>query len=279
MKPAIPVAPVPVRAEAQVLSNADDGGGNRRLKLALPEWPGAQPGQFVMISPGAQSQVWRTDPLLPRPMAVYRSTDAGAAAGELEVLYKVVGRGTALLAEAGAGQRLRVVGPLGVGFAVPERDDAAILVGGGTGIASLYELARVASASCSVPPRVLLGGRRETDLMGRQDFAGLDVDLRLATEDGRGGHRGLVTALLESALKEAVGTVHACGPTPMMRRCAEIAEAHGAACRVSLENGMACGFGVCLGCAVPCADRAGFALVCRDGPVFDSQAVRWEGLP
>jgi dihydroorotate dehydrogenase electron transfer subunit len=64
----------------------------------------------------------------------------------------------------------------------------------------------------------------------------------------------------------------------MMQRCAEIAEARGAACSASLENPMACGFGVCLGCAAPLRE-GGFALVCRDGPVFDARAVAWEGLP
>ena len=64
----------------------------------------------------------------------------------------------------------------------------------------------------------------------------------------------------------------------MMRRSAEIAAAADAACFASLENVMACGFGVCLGCAVPRADE-GYELVCRDGPVFEQAALRWEGLP
>jgi NAD(P)H-flavin reductase len=72
--------------------------------------------------------------------------------------------------------------------------------------------------------------------------------------------------------------VYACGPTPMMRRAAEISEANGLPCLVSLENRMACGFGVCLGCAVPRTDE-GYHLVCRDGPVFESGALSWEGLP
>jgi dihydroorotate dehydrogenase electron transfer subunit len=64
----------------------------------------------------------------------------------------------------------------------------------------------------------------------------------------------------------------------MMRRCAEVAALHGAACCVSLENPMACGFGVCLGCAAPLAG-GGFALVCRDGPVFPAESVDWARLP
>ena len=96
---------------------------------------------------------------------------------------------------------------------------------------------------------------------------------------GSRGARGLVTELLEAALDEAgPACIYACGPTPMMRRCAEIAAARGRPCIASLENQMACGFGVCLGCAVPLA-AGGFALLCRDGPMLAADAVAWEALP
>jgi dihydroorotate dehydrogenase electron transfer subunit len=87
-----------------------------------------------------------------------------------------------------------------------------------------------------------------------------------------------VTELLAQALAAEPGAVvYACGPTPMMRAAAALAREHGARCAVSLENPMACGFGVCLGCAAPLA-AGGVALVCRDGPVFDAEAVDWENL-
>jgi dihydroorotate dehydrogenase electron transfer subunit len=197
----------------------------------------------------------------------------------VEILYKVSGRGTQLLAGARPGERVRLVGPLGIGFPVPGVGQRALLVGGGTGIASLHDLA--AAARARGPVAVLLGARTASDLMGRADFAALGVELRLATEDGSAGRQGLVTALLEEALAESGAgdsRVYACGPTAMMRRAAEIAASRGRSCVVSLENRMACGFGVCLGCAVPRAG-GGFALVCRDGPVLDAAAVRWEAVP
>jgi len=268
--------PLAIRVDAEVRANADEGGPNRRLVLAVPGWPGAAPGQFAMLSPGPRGAAERLDPLLPRPMAVYRSaSEPGGAA--VEILYKVSGRGTRLLADTRPGERLRLVGPLGVGFPLPAPGQRAVLVGGGTGVASLFELA--AAARARGPVVVLLGARSAGDLMGRADFAALGVELRIATEDGTSGLRGLVTALLEEALS-APGDdlVYACGPTPMMRRAAAIAAARGRRCLVSLENRMACGFGVCLGCAVPRAG-GGFALVCRDGPVLDAEAVRWEEAP
>jgi dihydroorotate dehydrogenase electron transfer subunit len=208
-------------------------------------------------------------------MAIYRTrpVDDGL---ELEILYKVSGRGTRLLAAGEPGERIRVVGPLGEGFRPPGDAEHAILVGGGTGIASLFELASSAGGRVTV----ILGARSADALMAVEDFEKLEVDLRVCTEDGSQGQRGLVTDVLSELLEASDGAarVYACGPTPMMQRCAEIAEQLSTPCQVSLENGMACGFGVCLGCAVPLAE-GGYALVCRQGPVFESEELAWEGLP
>jgi dihydroorotate dehydrogenase electron transfer subunit len=259
-----------------VVENRDEGGANRRLRLAVDGWRGFGPGQFVMLSPGARADVPRSDPLLPRPMAVYRA-ETGASGAEVEILYKLSGRGTRLLADALPGQQVGFVGPLGRSFELPAAGERAVLVAGGTGIASVYELAARARENTRVT--VLLGARTREDLMGVEDFEALGVALRIASEDGSAGERGLVTALLEDELAAGDSSrVYACGPTPMMRRCAEIASAHARPCVVSLENNMACGFGVCLGCAAPLS-AGGFALVCRDGPMFDADRVAWEGLP
>jgi dihydroorotate dehydrogenase electron transfer subunit len=205
-------------------------------------------------------------------MAVYR--DFG---DEVEILFKRSGRGTALLGEARPGECVRLVGPLGRPFAPPRPGERALLVGGGTGVASLYELARKLLPSNEMA--ILLGARSAADLMGRADFDAFGDCVRLATEDGSAGERGLVTGLLEAELaRGGPARVYACGPTPMMRRCADLAAAAGAAACASLENHMACGFGVCLGCAVPLR-AGGFGLVCRDGPVFATGDVVWEGLP
>jgi dihydroorotate dehydrogenase electron transfer subunit len=271
-----PAAPRPLRVDAEVTGNREEGGANLRLRLRVPGWPGFLPGQFVMLSPGARTAVERTDPLLPRPMAVYREAPGGSG-GEIEVLYRRVGRGTRLLAETAPGQKLRLVGPLGRAFPAPGPGERALLVAGGTGIASVYELAARSRAAASVT--VLLGARTAADLMGEADFAALGVPLRVATEDGSRGERGLVTALLEQELAGPdAARVYACGPNAMMRRVAQITAARSRPCVVSLENRMACGFGVCLGCAAPVAG-GGYALVCRDGPAFDAARVVWEGLP
>jgi len=232
-----------------------------RLVVELPHWPGHEPGQFAMLTldPSGTS----TDPLLPRPMAVF-----GGDSASLEFRYKVVGRGTARMAELRPGDPVGVLGPLGRGFPVP--DAPTTLVGGGTGIASLYELA----SRYPDRVRVLLGARSADELLARDAFERLKAPLRLVTEDGSAGDRGRVTDYLAPAAGERV---YACGPTPMMRRAFEIAQAKGASCFVSLESPMACGVGICLGCAVP--TDVGFRYVCTHGPVFRADQLEWQGIP
>lgn len=270
---------LPLRARMTVLRNEALSATSYCMRLAAPGWPGAEPGQFVMLSPGTVSDAVRFDPLLPRPMAVFRTGAGGGAEVWIEVLYKVSGRGTRLLADAREGDQVFTVGPLGRPFRPPDAGVAgsALLIGGGTGIASLFDLAAV--CALQRPVHVLLGARTEDDLMAQDAFAALaGVRLKVATEDGSAGHRGRVTECLEQALQGGpVAHVYACGPTPMMERAAEIADRAGVGCTVSLENTMACGFGVCLGCAVPTRDGR-FALVCRDGPVMAAERVSWSGL-
>lgn len=284
MSTAIESENAPIRGRARVISNVSDGSG-RKLLLAMPGWPGAIPGQFLMIGAGAEAGVPRRDPLLPRPMAVFRDLGPDPVDGDgigerqVELLYRVVGRGTTLLAETLPGQSISVVGPLGRGFPIEADGGLAILVGGGSGIASLYELAR-ALIEKGRAVLVILGARSKPDLLARSDFAALDVELVCTTEDGSDGIHGRVTEPLEVRLSalDRGATVFAVGPTPMMKACAELAANHSVDCFVSLENPMACGFGVCLGCAAPRAS-GGFSLVCREGPVFDAREIDWEGLP
>jgi dihydroorotate dehydrogenase electron transfer subunit len=263
----------PIRARAQVVEQRREG-SCQRIVLRAPSWPGFAPGQFLMLSPGPLGPVPRHDPLLPRPMAVYRASSLREGAADVEVLYKRTGRGTSLLADARPGEEVGFVGPLGRGFPFPACNTRPILLGGGTGIASLYELA--ARLSPAAAPLVLLGARSADEVMGLDDFRALGVALEIATEDGSLGRRGLATELLERALTHGGPlTLYACGPTAMMRRAAALARQVNQPCFVSLENPMACGFGVCLGCAVPRAE-GGFRLVCRDGPVFEAREIAWE---
>jgi dihydroorotate dehydrogenase electron transfer subunit len=121
---------------------------------------------------------------------------------------------------------------------------------------------------------VFLGGRTAQDLPHAAEIERLGVRLHLTTDDGSRGRHGLVTGALEARLDEVGGrpTLMACGPDPMLQAVARVARRRDLPCHVSLEAAMACGLGVCLGCAVPARSRP-FVYVCTDGPVFNATEV------
>jgi dihydroorotate dehydrogenase electron transfer subunit len=271
--------------------------------------PGFSPGQFVMVRPTAVG-----DPFLPRAFSIQRSGPAPHGAGarrgagaqrrrgagaEIEFVYRALGRGTTLLSALGRGNAMEILGPLGRGFR--PGTGPAILVGGGVGIPPLVALAESLAAARhrrAAPrpkrdsglgtrdsgPLALVGGRTKQDVLGAADFRRAGCRVEVATDDGSMGRRGLVTDLLEAALgKTGDGneggrpTVYACGPEGMLKAVHRIALAAGLPCQLSLEANMACGFGGCMGCAIPVRGEGmgAYKLCCKDGPVFDARELRW----
>ena len=235
----------------------------------------ARAGQF------AQIRVPGDAVFLPRPFSFLAAEDDRCA-----FLSRAVGPGTRALAGLAHGTELELLGPLGRGFDLAAAAAGeVVLVGGGVGVPPLVH------AASELAPRTgtaLIGAARGELLLCEEELATLGWQVRVATDDGSRGHHGFVTELLEQALPPVPGqgaqppTVLACGPHPMLRRCAELAAATGAACQVALEEPMACGFGVCLGCAIRVHSRnpddppgPAYALVCRDGPVFPAAQVLW----
>jgi dihydroorotate dehydrogenase electron transfer subunit len=259
--------------DRKILYNRAIGSGYFRLAI---EWetPVIAPGQFVML--GVSGSM---DPFLRRPFGICNvlgedKLGRGFRGRGIEILYRVVGRGTSLLSLKSSGDVINVLGPLGNGFPSPAKGKRPILVAGGVGVAPLYMLALHTDRGA-----LLFGARsgQETSLIrgikGREGFK-----VMVSTEDGTVGEKGLVTGLLK---KEISGDsiVYACGPINMLKAVADIAGRKGATCLVSLERPMACGIGVCLGCAVKSKthndDEAPYRMVCRDGPVFDSEEIDW----
>jgi dihydroorotate dehydrogenase electron transfer subunit len=231
----------------------------------------ASPGQFVMIRVGSA-----LEPLLRRPFSI-----GGTLQGELLlIIYKVVGRGTALMAEAEKGAHLAVLGPLGRGFSQPRPGKRPILAAGGIGIAPLIFLAQTLSTSNLL---FLAGYRRAAEMVPFDNFGLTDKNLSIATDDGSAGHHGFVTDLLEthiSQAKKASAIVYACGPAAMLKKVAALTILSQTSCQMSLEANMACGIGACQGCAVKASvpDRLTYYLVCKDGPIFPARAIDWETL-
>lgn len=247
---------------APLLRRDSIGSAYHVLTFDVPEPVDALPGQFVMVR-GAQ---WGDAPLLPRPMS-YLS--AGAAPS---ILIKVVGDGTRRMARAVPGEPFTLLGPLGLPWRAANPARRPLLVAGGVGIAPLLFLARSLSAK-GVRPLGIYGGRSRKDLPLDDDFAD-HCDVIYTTEDGSRGTRGRVTDVLGELVGPDV-EVFTCGPDRMMAAVARLCAAHDVPCEVSLEAPMACGYGVCLGCAVPTTD-GGFLYACTQGPCVDAKRVDFE---
>jgi len=248
---------------ARVASNRSVADGYYVLEIEAPDVAGrAEAGQFVMIRPPGD----RYDPLLPRAFSM-----AARSRDTLTFVYKVVGRMTTILSHLRPGEGLAVWGPLGRGFPL-SGGRRYLLLGGGTGIAPLLDVATELSAR-NARYVLVCGGRSGSDLAFVERFeAGRDC--LFYTEDGSLGTRGLVTEFLERTPLDGETVVFACGPTPMLRGVSALAMERGVRCLVSVETPMACGLGTCLGCTLPRREGEGYVRTCTEGPVFDVTEVR-----
>ena len=216
--------------------------------------PLGRAGQFFMLRvPGA------LDPLLGRPISIC-AIDAGS--GETAFVYQAIGRGTAQFAAMLPGQTIEAQGPYGNGFTLA--DGHAVVLGGGIGTAPMLQLVKELRASD--PDRridVFLGFREEAYLVSDFERFSDSVTVNVG---------GIVTDAVDFSQN---ATYYACGPSPMLRAAARLADEANANLFVSLEKHMACGVGACLGCT--CQTKSGRKRVCKDGPVFDYREVR-DGL-
>lgn len=231
------------------------------LRLKPPKPIPALPGQFAMLKATEVSY----HPLLLRPMSILSAGD------ELTFLIRRCGQGTELLTSLRPDQAVTVIGPVGQGWPEPKKE-SLIFVAGGVGLAPLLFAARHLSADQGQKPVFLYGAKNSSDLVLLDEIEKV-AELRIATDDGSRGHHGLVTELLDSAIKETEHTeIWTCGPEKMMDTVVSIAFKHNVDCTVSVESRMACGRGLCLGCARE--DASGVPkYVCKDGPVFDAKVL------
>jgi len=202
-----------------------------------------QPGQFVMV--------W-----IPR-LDEKPYTLSAVTAEYVEITIRRRGPFSSRLMELRPGERVGLRGPYGKGF-VAQPDP--IIVAGGCGLAPLAPL------KDSLPDAPLICGAQTADeLMFRQRFP----DMQICTDDGSAGYHGFPTDLLRECLeKSRQHTVYTCGPEAMMYAVFSVCEEYAVPCQAGMERYMKCGFGVCGQCT--CDDQ----LVCLDGPVFDSEALR-----
>lgn len=266
---------------AEVLSNKNITLNYFQIILNSPQiCQDAHPGQFVHIKVTAGSVF-----LLRRPFSIHNTEDE-----KLEILYQVVGKGTDLLSQKEKSEKLDLLGPLGQGFELKENFGKVILVAGGIGVAPLYFLAKRllnhdSKISGQTPPKsrrpkitLFLGAQTRKQILCAQDFKNLGATVKIATEDGSWGYKGLVSDFLAETLLRysKPDLVFACGPVPMLKKIAQLSRKYRVPSQVSLEQTMGCGIGACRGCVVRA--REGYLRVCKDGPVFRVNQILWDRL-
>ena len=268
--------------DCEIVEQIEIGPGVFRTNLRGPEIArDACPGQFVNVRVAEC-----LDPLLRRPFSIHA---ASPERGVFSLLYVVRGRGTKLLKAMQPGNSVSVVGPLGRGFDLGDSPEAEhVVVAGGCGAAPLHFLcdALCRKWDCS-RVTVLAGAQCKDAVLCETEFRAHGVEVGISTDDGSYGYHGFVTQLLEQHLIQtgnrqlptANVRVYTCGPHSMLKEVARISGAAGvASCQVSLENVMACGIGVCMGCVQKIKDSHGWhhERVCSEGPVFEAKDVIWE---
>lgn len=228
------------------------------LRLAGPTGALTMPGQFVNILLDGF--------YLRRPISVCDWDQNG-----MDLIYKVLGKGTAQMAAMQPGQTLDLLVGLGNGFSIGQAGGKqVVLVGGGVGVPPLYNLAKQLIGAGNIP-NVILGFRSSADVFYADAFAALGCGVQVATEDGSAGIKGFVTDALRQTEYDYYYT---CGPGAMLRAVYMLGTQKGAEGQLSFEERMGCGFGACMGCS--CHTLVGAKRVCVDGPVFQSGEVLFE---
>jgi dihydroorotate dehydrogenase electron transfer subunit len=217
-----------------------------------------EPGQFVMVHCSSE----RTDPMFARAFSYHR-----VDGDRFALLYATVGRGTEWLSRREKGDMVRIYGPLGNGFRLPDEPGGnLLLVAGGVGVAPMVDTAE----------RAIARGHHVVAMMGARTAAGLlpaeawprEVEYVVVTEDGSAGPKGFVTQHL-GKYQEWASRLYACGPNAMFQSLADALRHNGRRQfpEILMEENMPCGWGMCYGCAV-FTKHQGVKLCCKDGPRF-----------
>ena len=281
-----------IQVTSKIVSNKRMTENCWRVVLDSPQIASeVKPGQFIHVKAGGKS-----GPLFRRPFSVFRRVPLEGDHLGIEIVYKVVGTGTSVMTGLRKGDRLDLIGPLGRGFELDRSKSVQVVMAGGTGAACLFLLSEEISKA-GLPLKVLLGADTKTSLLLKKEYASLKGEVMVSTDDGTYGFHGFVTQMLaESIDKGKISSdcaVYSSGPEPMLKALASICQKHHIPAQVSVERHMMCGIGACLACVCKVdlnhisknrdlgsshiqfvSDKEfGYALVCKDGPVFDINEV------
>lgn len=235
------------------------------LKLTSDQkLPEMLPGQFVEVKVEGSPNTF-----LRRPISI---NFVSVEHNELWLLVQVIGDGTRALSTLKAGDNLNLMLPLGNSFTMPQSGlKSVLLIGGGVGTAPMLYWGKILKEN-GIIPNFLLGARSKNDLLQLDEFEKYGI-VYTTTEDGSAGEKGYVTqhSILQ---KQNFDFIYTCGPKPMMMAVASYAKKSSIECEVSLENSMACGFGVCLCCVEKTVN--GHVCACTEGPIFNIKELTWQ---
>jgi len=234
-----------------------------RLQSTEP-LPQIVPGQFVNIEIENTSEIF-----LRRPFSIF---EVDYSLNLISIIVKILGRGSKKLTEISIAEELSLIFPLGKGFTIPNKNDHILLIGGGSGVAPMLFLAKESGLNLN-NVHLLLGARTYEDHINVDNYRQYG-NMYFTTEDGSLGEKGYVTqhSIFQNNIS-SFDKIYACGPDAMMKAVAREAKKAKVFCEVSLENLMACGFGVCLCCIEPTIK--GNLCVCTEGPVFNINDLKW----
>lgn len=229
----------------------------------------AKPGNFIEIRISNQ-----LDPFLRRPISIHNLDKEN---GILEFIFQVKGKGTEILAKKEEGEQIDIIGPIGYGVFKYDNYEKIAIIGGGIGTFPLYELAKCAKKD-NKKVNIYLGFRNKDFVVLEDEFREQSDEFILTTDDGSYAEKGFAINYLEKDIEAGkIDAIYACGPLPMLKAVRKLAIEKEIPCQISLEEKMACGLGVCLGCAVKTAaspkEAPEYWHVCKAGPVFQAKDV------
>ena len=198
---------------------------------------------------------------LRRPISVCDRDDTSVT-----ILYKIVGKGTAAMAEMPVGEKVDVLTGLGNGYDLSLSGDRPLLIGGGVGVPPLYMLAKKLRSE-GKEVSVILGFNTKNEIFYEDEFRALGCRVTVTTVDGSYGVKGFVT----NAMDIDYSYFYTCGPEPMLKAVYKTSKTSG---EFSFEERMGCGFGACMGCS--CKTVTGYKRICKDGPVLRKEEILWE---
>ena len=259
---------------AEIVSNKKVGAYHHMVFAVGDIANAAKPGNFVAISVGGE----RSQLVLRRAFAIYRTFDRGASGGLLEIVVAPHGAGSTWLANQQPGVKIDLIAPLGTAFGIPTEPVRALLVGGGYGSAPLFGLSDVLkNRGCRVD--MVIGASTAMKIYAPLDGKRSVSSLTITTEDGSTGKTGKVTDVLREIItSNEIDIVYSCGPMGMLEAINNITEEFNLMHQCSIEESMACGIGVCMTCVLPIKGEDGQIRMlrsCIDGPVVAGESVIW----